>query len=285
MTTTHASFPIAVVSDCGGQAMSRMMTRLLALHSDAVCVPYESATIMEASGNVVDALDALAGRPGAIVCNSAPRKHARETNGDTIVYGCVRGHAIVVATVGTLGMLKKLVPDFSASAIDVDAFMNYLSLGERRRFNFRGLEVIPHILRSVRDRSNLSKVSSPHHTFPAVSQCAWLVDRIERKRTNIKLSILRCEAPWFVPGQKVMIQFSGLSVRTMTCYERLTDIPENNFGIYEGSSGYGDNRFLEVAVNGGSAAVQLNVGTPETMSHVGITAHPSADAEGASSCA
>lgn len=261
------SYIINIVSDCGGQAMSRMMTRYHALHPDAKCIPYESASLLEAAGNIVDAIDALAWRAGAIVCNSAPRRAARATNGSAIVY--VRlGQTIIVSTVGVLGLLKKLVPELTAQAVNVDTFIKNLNV-DRHTFNFRGLEVIPFILRSLRDGDDMNTVSTPHTTFPKVEPCVWLVDIIEGRLTNLKLSILQTEVPWFSSGNKVLIQFGDQSVRQLTCYDRLTDIPDDEPGIYEGSSGFNTRRFLEVAIMGGSAAITYNV--PQSGTQVSIS--------------
>ncbi|MBI5230184.1 MAG: hypothetical protein HY981_02730 [Candidatus Magasanikbacteria bacterium] len=251
------SYPIAIVSDCGGQAMSRMMTRYHALHPDAVCVPYESASLLEAAGNIVDAIDALDGRAGAVVCNSAPRRDARSTNGSAIVYVQL-GQATIISTIRSLGLLKKLIPNLHAQAVDVDAFIQALGV-ERDTFNFRGLEVIPRILCSLRDGCNMESVSTLHDKFPTVEPCVWLIDTIEGRPTNLKLSILQYEAPWFVPGQTISIQFGAMPKRMFTCFERLTHIPDEEAGIYEGSSGLGTRRFLEVAVMGDSAAARFTV--------------------------
>lgn len=251
------SYPIAIVSDCGGQAMSRMTTRFHALHTDAVCIPYESRSLLEAAGNIVDAIDALNGRPGAVVCNSAPRRDTRGTNGSAIVYFHI-GNATIVSTVGVLGLLKQLVPEMTARAVDVDNFMRNLG-AERDTFNFRGLEVIPWILRCLRDGNYLEDVSVKHDVFPTVEPCVWLVDTICGESTNLKLSVLRSEAPWFKPGTEVEMRLGTASPKRIGCFERLTHIPEGQLGIYEGSSGLGNERFLEIAVMGGSAAGFLQV--------------------------
>lgn len=257
---------IAIVSDCGGQAMSRMMTRYMAIHPDAVCVPYESRSLLEAAGNIVDAIDALNGRAGAIVCNSAPRRDTRGTNGSAIVY-LQLGQTTIVSTVGALGLLKQLMPEMTARAVDVDAFMSDLG-AERDTFNFRGLEVIPWILRRLRDGENLENVSSQQTAFPAVEPCVWLVDTICGEPTNLKLSVLRSEAPWFKPGTEVEMRLGGASPKGIGCFERLTHVPAGQLGIYEGSSGLDNERFLEIAVMGGSAAKVL--GVPELF----YTNHP-----------
>ena len=265
------SYPIAIVSDCGGQAMSRMMTRYLALFSNAACVGYESSSLVEASGNLVDALDALMGHEGAVVCNSAPRRDALGTNGSAIVYGTV-GKVTVVSTVGVLGFLKRLVPDFTARALDMDAFMR-MKCGNKSltTHNFRGLQVIPFVLQFLKIGHDLSKVSTPHDKFPTMEPCVWLIDTIEGRPTNLKLSILRSEALWFVPGNAVWISLGETDPKELRCYERLTHIPEGGIGIYEGSSGLGDDRFLEIAVMGGSAAETLGIPTLFYTEHPQIT--------------
>lgn len=262
----QAQLPIAIVSDCGGQAMSRMISRYYAL-LDAVCIPYDSLSLVEASGNIVDALDAFRGFKSAVVCNSAPRRDTRGTNGSAIVYGTV-GKTIIISTVCALGLLKKLVPNFTARKVSVKSFMQS-ECGNKSDTtpNFRGLEVIPSVLSSLVYEHNVSGLSLPYSkdNFPLIEPSVWLVDTIEGKPTNIKLTILRDEASWFKPGDKITIKFGGEPFTPLTCYERLTHIPDGEAGIYVGSSGLGDRRFLEVAVMGGRAAEMFNVfksGTP-----------------------
>lgn len=252
---------IAIVTDCGGQATGRMKLRTSALHPDAnVFDDFESAALVEASGNIIDAIDAGA---EAVLCNSAPRLKTRETNGGTIVFGKV-ADAIVVATVGTLGLVSAVFPDATFRSIKVDAFMRRHGHGGRSRFNFRGLEVFPLVLRAIRDNVNLDDVSEPHTNFPKAEPCVWLIDRIEGRPTNLKLSILRSSLEGFSPKAKAAVQIGEGGTRTLACYERLTDIPEGQLGLYEGSSGHGDDRFLEIAVMGGSAAERFGckVGDP-----------------------
>jgi len=46
---------------------------------------------------------------------------------------------------------------------------------------------------------------------------------------------------------------------TFKFYKKLKDVPTDEIAMYEGSSGIGDKRFLEIAVQKGSAKDRLNV--------------------------
>lgn len=251
------NFSIAVVSDCGGQAMGRMLLRLSALIPSAVPVAMESITDEAAAGNIVDALDSLLDGPGAVVCNSAPRRDTRSTNGSAIVFGKV-GNIILVSTVGVLGLLKQLVPSLAVRRLDVDAFMQRHGGTNRGKFNFRGLEVIPRVLAELHQGTDLTSMSEPQHDdFPTIEPCIWLVDDIEGKPTNLKLSIRRSELTGFAAGHKAVVKIGDKEEFPILCYERLTHVPPDELGLYESSSGLGNERFLEIAVMGGSAAQRL----------------------------
>lgn len=256
---------ISVVSDCGGQAMSRMLVRTAALFPATTIVSFDAGSIEEANGNIVDALDAgLCGTHhdagGIILCNSAPRKSARATNGDAIVYARLNGW-IVVSTLDPIAMLHKLCPKVCFWKIDVDNFVrDYLHTG-RTRFNFRGLEVIPfmaEILANANCEAKLDDLSTLVTHYPSIEPCIWLVDTIEGRPTNLKLSLLRDEIKRFGVGKVAQVRI-GEKECAIPCFERLTDIPNGTLGLYEGSSGLYSRRFLEIAVMGGSAAERLGV--------------------------
>lgn len=266
------TFTVAIVSDCGGQAMSRMMVRVNALMPGARCIAFESACLIEASGNIVDALDAFSPHTtGAILCNSAPRKDARETNGSAIVAGSV-GLITLISTAGALGLVRKLVPNLMVRKLNVNAFLSQCVKTDRHTFNFRGLEVIPHILKHMHyynDKGSFlfQDFFEPFDQFPAVDSCVWHVDTIGGHPTNLKLTILRDECKGFEKGHTARVLFpkSGAS-HEIPCFERLTDIPTGSLGLYEGSSGLGNRRFLEIAVMGGSAAKELGVRAGDPIS-------------------
>lgn len=246
---------IAIVSDCGGQAMERMALRVYLLFAHAVVTRFVCDSLAGAAGNIGDAIDAGA---NVILCNSAPRAAARQQNGDAIVFGQLNG-VWIVSTLAALALLRKFAPDFKVREIDISSFMKRYGNTSRTRFNFRGLEVVPLIAYKLCEGENLSRFSKPVKILPRLADCVWLVDEIEQRFTNLKLSILRSEAPWYKPGKKVSVKLAGRRAVQIRCYERLTDIPPGKLGIYEGSSGLGDKRFLEIAVMGGQAARKLRV--------------------------
>ena len=261
---------IALVTDCGTQAKGRMALRLSTLFTSAyINTDFESGSPLEASGNLADALDALLPFDNdlpdgncAVLCNSAPRQRAREQNGSRIAYGKV-GRAHLIATVCTLGLLRKVYPDLTVCSIDSDAFVHAYCDSRRQRFNFRGLEVIPLLLYAISSGGNddlLGSASTPLDSFMDFEPGVWHIDQIEGQRTNLKLTYLRDEFEGLKPSKKVRIDIYGQDGSIeLPFYERLTDIPSDQIGIYESSSGLGDRRFLEIAVMGGSAAEKLGI--------------------------
>lgn len=261
---------IAIVSDCGGQAMGRMILRTLSLFPNSQVVPFICDSLAAACGNLVDAIDAGV---DIVLCNSAPRRDTRETNGDGIVYLEING-TLIVSTLGALGLLAKFVPEASLKVqeVNVAAFMEAFGSTNRSRFNFRGLEVIPFLAQTLRRGHDLAELCRVRYIVPPAQPFVWLVDEIEGRPTNLKLSVLRSDLPEFAQGRTIEVKFNGQDRNYLVrCYERLTDIPSGELGIYEGSSGMGNERFLEIALLGGSASNLLEVqrgGTP-----VSITPH------------
>ncbi len=245
---------IAIVSDCGGQAMGRMMLRVQLLFARAFVTSFISDSLAAAAGNIIDAIDAGA---KVVLCNSAPRAAAQKENGDVIVFGRLNG-VWIVSTLAALSLIPKFAPDFQVWAINIDAFMVSFSKTGRKRFNFRGLEVIPLVAQKLCAGEDLFRFSRPVSLPVKLEDCVWLVDEIEGRPTNLKLSILRSEASWFQSGQEVSVKLGGRTV-LIRCFERLTDIPSGELGIYEGSSGMGDERFLEIAVMAGQASRKLRI--------------------------
>ncbi|OGH87543.1 MAG: hypothetical protein A3J93_03385 [Candidatus Magasanikbacteria bacterium RIFOXYC2_FULL_42_28] len=262
-------FPICIVSDCGGQAMERMVLRFATLFPGATIARILSSSAVEASGNIVDAVDAMSGGPGIVVCNSAPRKDHRGTNGSAIVFGKIAQVGIVV-TAGTLGLVKKMFPGLSVAEVDADSFMvnTYPEVG-RGTFNFRGLEVIPRLAHQIVAGRDLSHLSVEHNHFPAVEDGVWLIDQIAGVPTNLKLTVRRSDLLGFQVGAVASVSIAGQTYQ-IGCYNRLTQIPAGELGIYEGSSGFGHERFLEIAVMGGSAAQQLHVNDSGTSVSISI---------------
>lgn len=253
-------YPITIVSDCGGQAMMRMQVCTASLHTDAQVFPCLSAHPIEAGGNIVDAIDSFRGeRRGAILCNNAPRQasHSCE-NGSSIVYGQL-GEIRIVSTSCVLGLVKHLYPELCVCKIDVDAFVQQFGDETRGgRFQFRGLEVIPLLLQRLRDGTDLSAITTSFDHFPEVRPSVWLVDDIWGGPTNLKLTTLRQEVAGFEGGRIAVVRVQDQHLE-IPCYERLADIPKDELGLYEGSSGRDNRRFLEIAVMGSSAALRLNV--------------------------
>ncbi len=248
------------ITDCGGQAAVRMAVRYGVLFPG---VPYHVITTtarsgLEVGGNLLDILYAAGNeQPIVIVSNNAPRVIDAAVNGSPIAFGRVGIHW-VVSTVHGLGLVKQVIPDLRMRLLDTDEFVRQHLRDRRTRPNFRGLWVIPDVLHALTLGHSLEAVSRPLEQYPQVQPGVWLADEIEGKPTNLKLTLMG-DHPAFMPGELVRLVIPGREPIMVRCYERLTEIPAGQLGLYSSSSGYNGKHFLELAVMDGSAAERLSL--------------------------
>jgi S-adenosylmethionine hydrolase len=82
-----------------------------------------------------------------------------------------------------------------------------------------------------------------------VGQEVWLVDNFG----NCKTTILP-EEIGFEEGKKIQTRF-GMA----TQYRQLRSVPDGELALTIGSSGYGENRFVELVIQGKSASALLKI--------------------------
>lgn len=256
------TYLVAMVSDCtDANARGRMKQRIKRLVPGADVDFYKVRHQLEAGGNMVDAMDAMGEPPGAVLCNMAPRLIDRGQNGSPIVFGRVRGFD-VITTVYALPLFCMFFDEAERDlrTLNVKAFLE--SAGERPfRSQFRGLTVMPLILAHVRGAAkrpvDLDKVSVSF-TYPAqdISPAIWGIDEIGEQQYNVKLTMLRSELRGVSEGDTVHLRIVNRKGKTKnveaTFRECMEDVPVGEIGLITGSSGYRDERFLELVQSGGS---------------------------------
>jgi hypothetical protein len=254
------TYLVAIVSDCtDANARGRMKQRIKRLVPGADVDFYKVRHHLEAGGNMVDAMDAMAEPPGAVLCNMAPR-HA-DRNGSPIVFKNVLGFEFIT-TVYALPLFRMFFDEAGCDLrmLNVGAFLE--SAGERpSRSQFRGLTVIPLLLAHMRGTAkrvvDLDKVSVPF-TYPAqeIDPAIWGIDEIGSQQYNAKLTVRRSELRGVSEGDMVRLRIVNRKGKKKdvdaTFRECLEDVPVGEIGLITGSSGYGDERFLELVQSGGS---------------------------------
>ncbi len=253
--------PITIISDCrDSNASMRLVTRAAALVPGAGQVSFCGVeNDLEAAGHLVDALDALDGRPGLIMLNVAPRNdHAKKwPNGSPFGHFRV-GQARVFATVGgrELSLLAKLTGQpVTVALFDVPTASAHLGVAPEvaarvATTQFRSYDFLPRAAVAMLSGKGIPTTSYSYEV--AAPQAVWYVDVFG----NVKLTLVP-EEVGFEPGKWLSLQIPGRGVLNVACFNGLAAIPDNTPGLTVGSSGLGEKRFLELQVQGGSAAELL----------------------------
>lgn len=260
----HCMF-ITIINDCADQnAAGRQGTRVAALFGVAPTMvgvrgTLDAAAELEASGNIVDALDAAGSARGAILVNVAPRSddEKRWGNGTPFCYLWV-GSVLVVATVSgyTLSLLKRLGLLREVQVLDLAGTVGRMcersdvDPNERARIigsQFRSLDFVPRVAHFLLEGGEpVAEPLDPTHV-PDAPLVVWMVDSFGNAKTTLLGGAFAHEAT-------IATAWGVLPV-----VHALKDVQNGTAAITIGSSGYGTDRFLEIVVMGGSAERVLGI--------------------------
>lgn len=259
---------VTIITDCQDEnTRGRQLTRANALFG-APANLVGISTDVEASGNLVDVLDASDGMPGVVLVNIAPRDRAAKKWGNGTPFGCFwYGSILVVSTIDgfTLSFAKKLdiikeLHIFNIPAV-TQAFSDELILyaGQREyvlNTQFRSFEFAPRVAKWLLSKKNV--LSDPYslENIPDMGRKIWWVDSFGEASYggNCKTTISPEEVD-FKAGKAVTLEKIGKII----CYDRLKDVPDGEAGLVIGSSGLLGERFLEIVVQGGNAAEKFGL--------------------------
>ncbi len=253
---------VTIINDCRDQnAFGRQATRAMALFNSPVTTVGIEQDELEASGNLVDMLDASEGQEGVILVNVAPR-HGRGKkwpNGTPFGYFTLKNTLVVASVDGvTLSLVKKLGLLREFNLFDIPAVTSLLvesgDLTENERNHivhtqFRSYDFLPRVAHWLKEGKDLPSTDYPLENIPDIPKAIWFIDNFGNCKTT-----LFADDILFSPGKIV-----ATTIGELTCYNRLKDVPNEEAGLIIGSSGYGENRFLEVVAQGKSAAKRFNV--------------------------
>lgn len=250
-----------IITDCNdGLARSRQELRFDTLFGvKPTFLGVGSYSPIEAAGNLLDQLDVLTqfpladkNRENIVLVNVAPRAQDVKQKwdngtpfcyfrtGNTLVVSTYEGQCLALAR--DLGIVSDVelfdLPTVTAAAVD----WGDLTAEEADKINhsqFRSLEFLPLVAFWLwKGKPVPSKKQSLAQLPSAIGQ-VWHIDNFD----NVKTTLLPSDIG-FEQGKKVTL-FNGAEA---TCYQRLADVPAGATGFTVGSSGYGSNRFLEVAI-------------------------------------
>lgn len=250
--------PIFAFTDCKDQnALTRLEARLAVLFDESTIHAVGINTDREASGCILDTLDALRikNKPAIIIGNLAPRSDKHYKNGAPFYIGYV-GKIILIATRTCFDLLSKYKLIETIYETDVETVCKkFLPQKEAHRIansQFRSFEYVPLLARWVYEKKKVPSVK--HKLTTVLENQIWWVDNFGNCKTTItrdelKKSIVNTSVTLTIHNKKIKLPF----------YEKLADVPKGNLGIIIGSSGYGESRFAEIVKQGGSASTELKL--------------------------
>lgn len=248
---------IVNITDCqGSNAQLRLDLRINSLFPLGKVEHTGVSSPLEASGNIIDSLDAVRpGNPCIIMSNIAPRGDKKKNpNGAPFGFAYFE-KSIIIGTLESFSLLKKF--GFVKEINQTDVFTvckKFVSEKEAHRIansQFRSYEYLPLLAKWLWQKksipSKVVKVPDLEGNF------VWCTDRFTddpKEKVNCKTTALEKS------------EITNLKFKKLPFYERLTDVPKGKAAIVRGSSGYKEKRFLEIVVQGGSAAnkFKLKVG-------------------------
>jgi hypothetical protein len=247
---------ITIINDCkDDNAFVRQSIRASTLIGAPVTTVGVTNDI-EASGNIIDALDAYQDRPGIILVNIAPRHGVGKKwpNGTPFGYFWYNNILIVVSISGyTLSLVKKLGLITEIKVLDIPTVMNVflkensVTQNEADKIintQFRSYEFLPLVASYLFERKDVVHEILPISEIPDVQNTIWWIDNFG----NCKTTLIEEE-------KDILLQ----KFPEAKFYNSLKDVPNDTTGIIVGSSGIGEKRFLEIVIQGKNASEILGL--------------------------
>jgi len=263
---------ISIITDChDGNARVRQQTRYSVLFPGVPSSFMGVSSDIEAAGNLIDVLDAAGDNEGIVAVNVAPRHGAARKwpNGTPFGYFWYKKILIVCTIDGeVLSLAKKFGLGDHVNVTDIRtvlAFGGYTpeEVEHAATSQFRSFDYLPRLARIVWDKKEVPAEKLSFADIPNGTNGTWCIDAFG----NCKTTLLREDVALEAGSQREII-LNGLAI-TATCYKQLRDVPNYHTGLTMGSSGYGSRRFLELVVQGTSAAKHYNITQKDTFQLAG----------------
>ena len=260
---------VTIINDCSDDnVMSRQQTRAAAFF----CAPTAVVRVnndVEAAGNIIDTLDAAEDTEGIILANVAPRsgKSHKWPNGTPFGYFTYKNITVGATIDGyTLSLVKKFQLADVVFVFDIPTVMdaviskkllaphykNYISASQFRSFDF-----LPRVIKWVHEGVAVPSVAHPLVEFPDIEDASWWIDNFGNAKTSLLPKDISHK-----DGAVLQTAFGQIA-----CYNQLRNVPDKEAGLVIGSSGLGDKRFVELVVQGASAAARFNLHTGDALMH------------------
>ncbi|MFZ5424889.1 MAG: SAM hydroxide adenosyltransferase [Patescibacteria group bacterium] len=261
---------ITIITDCKSENdFGRQTTRFASLFSCTVNTVGVSSFLnssvaeLEAAGNLIDVLDAGEGKEGIVAVNVAPRGGTQKKwlNGTPFCFFKYEKTLVVSTYEGlTLSLIKKLnliqhvnltdIPTVMAFASS-EGLVNKETADYIENTQFRSYEYLPKLAKWVHEGIEIPSKEVSINEIATVPSCVWYIDSFGNCKTTL------------LPEELEIVQgYVNTKLGKIKLYERLKDVPHGETGIFTGSSGIKDKRFIEIGVQreNGSKILNLSVG-------------------------
>lgn len=250
---------VTIINDCCDEGtMNRQVVRASILFPEAHIshVGVSSYSDLEAAGLIIDTLDASEEKEGIILANVAPRHGKAKKWGNGTPFGHLQvGETHIFSTIDgvTLSLIEKYNLAKAVEVYDIPTVLDHvikegLLPADRREMiintQFRSYEFLPRVARWYLDGVKLPFELHTLADFQPAPLAIWFVDNFGNLKTTAWAKDLGHE-----PGKKVKTNFGEIM-----CYARLKDVPNGETALTLGSSGLRGHRFVELVVQGESAA-------------------------------
>jgi len=239
---------ITIINDCKDEnAKGRQLARIGSIFKSSANFIGVSNEL-EAAGNLIDILDANGDESGIILVNVAPRngKAKKHKNGTPFGYFWYKKTLVVSSIDGfALSLVKKLKLTKFINVLDIPEALDTLIKNKFLIPNlknyitdtqFRSYDFLPRVAFYVFTKKSIVSNKIEIEIIPDAPMAIWWVDNFG----NCKTTVLSGELP--------------KKIKKLKYYSRLKDVPNKKPALITGSSGLEDKRFLEIVVQGGSAA-------------------------------
>lgn len=250
---------VTIINDCrDDNTMGRQATRISHLFGSSISITTVGIgwSELEGAGNLIDMLDASDGEEGIILVNVAPRHGRGKKWPNGTPFGYFYYHkTLVISTIAEecLSLVKKLDLTKNIFVTDVptvvDAMIQQKKLDPALRnrivlSQFRSYDYMPRLAKWIVDKEEIPYESLSMETIPEAPKAVWWVDNFGNCKTTILSEEIDHKAG----------KLYKTKIGEIRGYEHLKDVPNGEAGLTIGSSGLEDKRFIELVVQGKSAA-------------------------------
>ncbi len=249
---------VTIITDCRDHnARTRQETRYAHLFPGVHISFVGAENDIEASGNVIDVLDASDDAPGIIAVNCAPRngRAKKWQNGSPFGY-CWVGKKLIVGTIDGLafGFIKRFKLADAIQVTDIKTVLEFAGYTPEQievgvNTQFRSLNYLPRLAKIVWEKKDVPSETMPIDEVPDMPSLIWWVDSFGNCKTTLTEKDLDVAS-----GKEVKVTFADGTNMKVPCVEKLAEVPDGNAALTAGSSGLLGHRFVELVIQGASAA-------------------------------